>query len=143
MQTLKSLKFTSIPKRSFDDPVHRRRVKLITRLEEQKALLENPMFTAVEQRWEKTADGGKQPVTRKRRVRRWWREDATGKVYLTVKYGQKAIEFEKGKPAIVIPNTEAIFGVLDLLMAAVQNGELDDALTGMSKMQRFKKRNAE
>ena len=36
-------------------------------------------------------------MTRKRRVRRWWREDANGKVYLTVKYGQKAIEFEKGR----------------------------------------------
>ena len=140
MQALKSLNFTAIPKRSFDNPVHLRRAKLIARLEEQKALLDNPMFMAIDQRWEKTADGGREPVTRKRRVRRWWREDATGKVYLTVKYGQKAIEFEKGKAAIAVPSKEAIAGVLDVLITAVQNGELDDALAAVSKMQRFKKR---
>ena len=98
------------------------------------------MFVAVEQRWEKASDGGKELVTRRRRVRRWWREDATGKVYLTVKYGQKAIEFEKGKAAIAVPSKEAIAGVLEVLITAVQNGELDDALASVSKMQRFKKR---
>ena len=43
MQALKSLNFTAIPKRSFDNPVHLRRAKLIARLEEQKALLDNPL----------------------------------------------------------------------------------------------------
>ena len=132
MQALKSLTFAAIPKRSFDNPVHLRRARLIAKLEEQKALLGNPMFVAVEQRWEKTSDGGKELVTRRRRVRRWWREEATGKVYLTVKYGQKALEFEKGKAAVAVPNKEAIAGVLDVLMTAVQNGELDDALTAVS-----------
>ena len=95
---------------------------------------------AVAQRWEKTSDGSRELVTRRRRVRRWWREDATGKVYLTIKYGQKEIEFEKGKGALAVPNKEAIAGVLDVLMTAVRNGELDDALTAVCKMQRFKRR---
>ena len=62
MQALKSLNFTAIPKRSFDTPIHLRRAKLIARLEEQRALLDNPTFMAIDQRWEKTADGGREPV---------------------------------------------------------------------------------
>ena len=142
MQTLKSLNFAAIPKRQFDNPVLIRRSKLIARLEEQKALLDNPLFVAVDQRWEKRPNGGKELVSRNRRVRRWWREDVTGKVYLTVKYGQKTIEFEKGKAAISIPNKEAMSGVLDVLITAVRNGELDDALAGVSKVHAFKKRTA-
>jgi hypothetical protein len=140
MQALKSLNFAAIPKHSFDNPVDLRRAKLIAKLEEQKALLDNPTFVAVAQPWEKTSDGSRELVTRRRRVRRWWREDATGKVYLTFKYGQKAIEFEKDKGAIAVPNKEAIAGVLDVIMTAVRNGELDDALTAVCKMQRFKRR---
>ncbi len=62
---------------------------------------------AVDQRWEKTPEGRKELVERKRKVRRWWREDVTGNVYLTIRYGQKMIEFEKGKAAVSVPNKEA------------------------------------
>lgn len=137
MQTLKSLNFTAIPK-NVDNPILIRRAKLIVRMEEQKTLLANPSFVAVDQRWEKT-EHGKELVERKRKVRRWWREDATGNVYLTVRYGQKTLEFEKGKAAIVVPNKEAIDKVLDVLIDAVRKGELDAALATMSK-ERSKKR---
>jgi hypothetical protein len=142
MQTLKSLKFSAAPKRSFDDPIQRRRAKLTARLEEQKALAEDPTFVAVEQRWERATDGRREPVTVTRRVRRWWRADAAGAVYLTLKYGQKTIELEKGKPAIQVPSKEALPEVFDLLITAVQNGELDDALANVSKTLRFKNRSA-
>ena len=137
MQSLKSLNFTAIPK-SADSPLLLRRAKLVARLEEQKELLANPSYVAVEQRWERT-EQGKELVERKRKVRRWWREDATGNVYLTVRYGQKTLEFEKGKAAILVPNKEGIGEVLDVLIAAVRNGELDTALTAMNKARAIKR----
>jgi hypothetical protein len=131
MQTLKSLTFTAAPK-ELNNPMLIRRSKLITRLEEQKQLYENPSYIAVDQRWEKT-EHGKELVERKRKVRRWWREDATGNVYFTVRYGQKTLEFEKGKSAILVNDKNEIPAVVDVLITAVRNGELDGALAGMSK----------
>ena len=74
--------------------------------------------------------------------RRWWCEDVTGNVYLTIRYGQKMIEFEKGKAAISVPNKDGLNEVLDVLIAAVRSGELDEALTTMSKARGFKKKAA-
>ena len=133
MAALKSLTFTATPRSYFDDPLLVRRAKLMARLEEQKALFKDPLFVAVEQRWDKTAGGRKELVERKRKVRRWWREDVTGNVFLTVRYGQKTIEFDKGKTAISVGSKDKIPQVLDVLIAAVKAGELDEALTAMSK----------
>lgn len=50
MAVLKSLSFTAVPKIA-GNPVLARRAKLIERLEEQKALLNDPTHTRVVQRW--------------------------------------------------------------------------------------------
>jgi hypothetical protein len=42
MPVLKSLSFTALPKTG-SDPVHQRRIKFITKLEEQKLLLKDPL----------------------------------------------------------------------------------------------------
>ena len=51
-----------------------------------------------------------------------------GTVGLTVRYGAKAIEFEKGKTAIVVPNKDQLVATLDTVIAAVKAGELDEHL---------------
>jgi len=142
MTTLRSLTFAAIAKSHFDNPLLVRRAKLITRLEEQKALFKDPLYVAVEQRWDKTPDGRKELVERKRKVRRWWRQDITGQVFLTVRYGQKTIEFDKGKTAIAVGSKDKIPQVLDVLIAAVRAGELDEALTAMSKARGFARKRA-
>ena len=142
MKNLKSLNFSPLPRSQLNNPVIVRRGKLIRRLEEQKAALQDPLYMAVEQRWEKTPEGRKELVERKRKVRRWWQEDVTGNVYLTIRYGQKMIEFEKGKAAIAVPNKDGLNGVFDVLISAVRGGELDEALTTMSKARGFKKKAA-
>lgn len=121
-----------------------RRGKLIRRREEQKAALHNPLYMAVDQRWEKTPEGRKELVERKRKVRRWWREDVTGNVYLTIRYGQKMIEFEKGKAAISVPNKDGLNEVLDVLIAAVKSGELGRTAEchGKARARGFKKKAA-
>jgi hypothetical protein len=139
MSSLQQLNLTSIPKQSINDPTITRRAKLIVKLEEQKQLLIDPNYLAVDQRWEKSPTG-KHLVERKRRVRRWWRQDALGLVYLTIKYGQKQLELEKGKPAILIPNRAGIDDVLNLLIIATRTGELDAALSVVSRGRQIRKK---
>jgi hypothetical protein len=50
MPILKSLTFTNLPDRS-RDPVANRRAKLVSRLEEQRQLLQDPSYVRVTQRW--------------------------------------------------------------------------------------------
>ena len=52
---------------------------------------------------------------------------------LTVRYGAKPIEFEKGKAAIAVGKVEKLKPVLETVIAAVQAGELDGVLAQMSK----------
>ena len=121
MKNLKSLTFTAASKRN----------KLIARLLEQKLLIDNPSYIATEQRWQKTPMGDPVLVDVKRRVRRWCYQDAAGSVFLVVRYGQKVIEFEKGKNAIAVGSKDKLLEVIDVLIAAVTNSELDDALRTM------------
>jgi len=127
MNHLKSLNFTTVPKGAVS-PVIVRRGKLVTRLEEQKALALDPNYVPTIKRWKKSDDGTKQLVDLQRRIRPWWRIDAAGGIVLTVRYGFKTIEFEKGKAGIAVPSKEKLVGVIDTLIAAVRAGELDDIL---------------
>src|SRR5262245_61229011 len=101
MPILKSLTFTNLPTRNHD-PVANRRAKLVSRLEEQRQLVQNPSYVRVVQRW--TGKGDDRRQVEKKTVRPWWRADASGNVVLCVYYGTKPIEFEKGKPAIAVPS---------------------------------------
>ena len=51
-----------------------------------------------------------------------------GRDGLTVRYGFKPIEFEKGKAGVTVPSKEKLVGVLDTMIAAVRAGELDTIL---------------
>src|SRR6476659_2235504 len=98
MPVLKSLSFTALPK-SANDPVQQRRTKFITKLEEQKLLLNDPNHVRTVQRWVKV-NGERQANTNQQAVRPWWKVDASGAVMMSVKFGAKPIEFEKGKAGI-------------------------------------------
>src|SRR5205823_5406519 len=78
-------------------------------------------------------DGQKQPVIRKQRVKPWWKADPSGHIVMSVKFGAKPIEFEKGKAGIAVPSKDKLPGVIDTLIAAVRAGELDDLFTQASK----------
>src|ERR1700754_2283352 len=95
MPVLKSLSFTALPKAA-NDPVQLRRVKFVAKLEEQKQLLKDPNHVRTVQRWTKV-DGERQATTKQQAVRPWWKVDPSGQVVMSVKFGSKPIEFEKGK----------------------------------------------
>ena len=127
MNHLKSLAFTTVT-RGAANPVLARRANLIARLEDQKNLAKDPNYAPTITRWVKGTDGIKQRVELKRPLRPAWRTDVTGAMVLTVRYGFKAIEFEKGKAGIAVPSKEKLVGVIETLIAAVRAGELDSIL---------------
>jgi hypothetical protein len=124
MPVLKSLSFTALPK-SGSDPVQMRRAKFVAKLEEQKQLLKDPNHVRTVQRWTRV-NGERQATTKQQAVRPWWKTDASGQVVMSIKFGAKPVEFEKGKAGIVVGSTEKLPAVIDTLIAAVRAGELDD-----------------
>ena len=123
---LKSLTFTTLPKIGAN-PALDRRAKMIARLEERKLLLNDPSYTRTVRTWVKK-DRQLMPVDKQQRVLPWWRVNANGSYVFFVRSGSKPIEFETGKNAIAVPSLEKVPMVIDILITAVRNGELDDQL---------------
>ncbi len=132
MPVLKSLSFVALP-RSGNDPIQMRRAKFVAKLEEQKLLLKDPNHVRTVQRWTKV-NGERQPVTKQQAVRPWWKTDASGQVVMSIKFGSKPVEFEKGKAGIVVGSKEKLPALIDTLIAAVRAGELDDHFSQVAKI---------
>ena len=131
MPVLKSLSFTALPKAG-NDPVQMRRAKFVAKLEEQKLLLKDPNHVRTVQRWTKV-DGQRQATTKQQAVRPWWKTDPAGQVLMSIKFGARPIEFEKGKAGIAVPSKDKLPTVIDTLIAAVKAGELDDLFSQAAK----------
>jgi hypothetical protein len=130
---MKSLTLAPLPRLTAADPVIHRRNKLIVRLQQQIALAQDPNFTLTRQKWIADENGVKQLRELKKRVRAWWRTDATGAVVLTVRYGARVIEFSPGKAAIVVGKKEKLIPTIETVIAAVEAGSIDGILATMSK----------
>jgi hypothetical protein len=131
MSALRSLTFTTIP-RIVVNPTLDRRSRIIERLEEQKLLLNDPKYVRTVRTWVKK-DGYVTPLDRQQRVLPWWRVNTDGSYVFLVRWGGKPIEFEKGKNAIAVPSFNKIPLVIDILITAVRNGELDAQLAQVKK----------
>src|SRR5450432_4155231 len=128
---LKSLTFTTLTKQGAN-PVLDRRTKIIVRLEEQKALLADPAYTRTIRNWVKK-DGEKTLVEKHQRVLAWWALQANGAYAFCVRAGWKPVEFDKGKTAVAVPSLDKLPAIIDTLIIAVRNGELDDQLAQAAK----------
>jgi hypothetical protein len=91
------------------------------------ALCEERSFTHAAKRC------GVTPVEKQQRVLPWWRVNADGSYVFFVRSGSKPIEFEKGKNAIAVPSFDKFPLVIDILITAVRNGELDVQLAQAKK----------
>jgi hypothetical protein len=132
MAVMKSLTFTALLQPGID-PIVDRRTKVIARLEEQKRLLNDPSYTRTVRKWT-NKDGEKIAIEKHKRVLPWWRLAPNGTFVFFIRSGRKPIEFEKGKSAISVPSLEKLPWVIDTLIDAVRNGELDDQLAQVSKL---------
>jgi uncharacterized protein DUF6641 len=131
MSALRSLTLTTIPKVGAN-PTLDRRTNIIARLEEQKLLLKDPSYTRTVRTWVKK-DGQLMPVEKLQRILPWWRLNANGSYVFFVRSGSKPIEFEKDKNAIAVPSLDKMPLIIDILITAVRNGELDKQLAQTKK----------
>ena len=137
MTALKSLTFTTLPKLGAN-PVLDRRAHVIGRLEEQKLLLADPTYTRTIRTWVKK-DGEKALVEKQQRILPWWRNHPSGSYVFFIRSGWKPVEFEKGKTAIAVPSLDRFPSIIDTLITAIQNGELDERLAQASKQTTIRK----
>lgn len=127
MKSLKSLTFAAAPARQ-KTPATVRRAKLVAHLEHQKLLAEDPQYVRTLKKLVIQDNGVKAPVTVSKRVPPSWRTDEKGDLYLTVRYGAKPLEFEKGKSAILLKDKANLIPTLEMLIVAARGGELDELL---------------
>lgn len=126
MTLLKSLSFTTLPKTD-SNPTMERRNRTIAKLEEQKLLLQNPAYVRRVRSFVKK-DGIRTSLESDQRVTPWWRRHIDGTFLFSIRSGSKPIEFEKGKAAIAVSTLDKLPAVIDTLITATRNGELDNQL---------------
>ena len=128
MSNMKSLSLIVAPTASSLSPKLRRRQNFIERLEEQQQLAKDPNFTITVRRWIKDAEGIKQPIEIKKRIKPWWRKDAAGSLYMVLRSGLKRLVLDKGMTAIAVGTPDKLECVISTLIAAAKAGELDGVL---------------
>ncbi len=141
MSALKGLSFTTYTSPNNATPEHKRRQKLITHLAEQfeiaKAQAEGRSFTLTKRKWLKNDSGERMLMELPKRLKQWWTTQANGSVLLTIRYGAKPIEFEKGKAAIQLKSQDELLALLPKLIAAVEAGEFDGFIAAANKQRNF------
>ena len=135
---LSTLKLVTATRENKTSPVIQRRQKLINKIDEQiglaTAAINGTEFKSTKFKNVVDAETGETQYQQvPKRIRAWWWKNDAGKVNLVVRYGARIIELSKGKNSIELVNEAALLPTLDLIKKAVGAGELDDAITAVSK----------
>ena len=128
MALLKSLKLSPYNPTNRNNSFLKRRRKLIAKIDEQILLATDSNYQSTKIKWVRNEDGAERKLEIPKRVRRWWTEQLGGTVLLTIRYGNKVIEIEKGNNAIELPSKAELEPTLQSIKQAVDNGELDKLL---------------
>ena len=146
MSVLKQLTFTAVPRATGFNPEQNRRNKLIAHLREQlamaKAEAEGRLHVVKKRRWEYTEDGQKHLIEVDKRLKQWWRTQSDGGVILTVRYGSRPLEFDKGKQAIAVRNRDELLSLIPKLISATDAGELDGMISAAMRTKPIVKKRA-
>ena len=140
---LSTLKLVTATRATQTSPAIHRRQKLIAKLDEQiclaTAALNGTTYQPTKFKNVVNAETGETEYKQvAKKVRAWWWKNEAGKVNLVVRYGARVIELAKGKNSIELENEAAILPTLDLIRKAAEAGELDEAITKVSKVVELK-----
>ncbi|MFM7009507.1 MAG: DUF6641 family protein [Betaproteobacteria bacterium] len=127
---LNTLKLTAARKSRAQPDLVKRRNKLLQKLTEQRdlaaALQQGQHYAPKRLRSLRDAETGARVVKEIAvRIKPWFWTGEKGECLLAINYGSKQIELQKGKTAIDVGNTDNLVGVLETVITAVKNGELD------------------
>ena len=136
-QLLATLKLTSARKQRAIPDVIRRRNKLLKKLTEQRDLAlahsEGRNYAPMRLRTVLDKDTERRIVREMPvRIKPCWWTGEKGETLLAVNYGSKILELGKGKTAVEVGNAKDIATVLDVIISAVQNAELDAQIAAAS-----------
>ena len=134
---LNTLKLTSAKKNRALPDVAKRRNKLLQKLTEQRelaaALEQGKHFAPKRLRSMRDEDTGARIVKEVAfRIMPWFWTGEKGETLLAINYGSKQIELQKGKTAIDVGTADNLVKVLDTMIAAIKNGELDTQIESVS-----------
>lgn len=142
---LATLKLTTARKPRALPDVVKRRNKLLSKLTEQRELalaqIEGRTYAPKRLRTLKDADGQRVMREIPVRIKAWWWTGEKNETLLSIFYGSKTLELAKGKTAIEIADSKQLVSVLDTVISAAQNAELDVLIEAASNKLRegFKK----
>lgn len=129
MSILKTLKLTAATRNASLTPEQVLRGKLVSYLNEQKALAEAEIndtpFTATKRVTRTNEAGEKVRVDAPRHVRKGWFTDAQGKMFFQIRYGSKPLELAKGMNAVEVENLAELPSMIVSIIDAINAGELD------------------
>ena len=125
---LKLLKLVPNKKSNSNNSFLKRRRKLIAKIDEQILLATDSNYKPTKIKWVQNEDGTERKLEIPKRVRRWWCEQQGGTILLTIRYGNKVVEFEQGKNAIELSSKAELEPTLQSIKQAVDNGEFDTLL---------------
>ena len=97
MALLKSLKLSPYNPTNRNNSFLKRRRKLIAKIDEQILLATDSNYKPTKIKWVRNEDGTERKLEIPKRVSLWWCEQQGGTILLTIRYGNKLIELEKGK----------------------------------------------
>ncbi len=136
MSTLSALKLTAAKRSTGISPQVQRRLKLIKKIDDQialaKALATGGTYTTSRFRTVKDDEGGSRSVEIQKKVRPWWFPTETGKIALSIRYGARVVEINKGKTAIEVASGDDLINALSVVRKAVDAGELDTQIENAS-----------
>jgi hypothetical protein len=136
-QLLQTLKLTSARKQRALPEVVKRRNKMLKKLTEQRelalAIAEGRLYAPKRLRTVVDGETGQKTVREMPvRIKAWWWTGEKGETLLSLFYGSKTLELSKGKTAVEIASLMEVPNVLEVIINAVQNSELDAQIEAAS-----------
>ena len=131
---LSSLKLVNAKRKNYVDPIQFRRnklnQKLMIQIEMAKAYSRGEQFTQKREKKVTDTDSGQTSfVEIQKRVKQWWFvNNETKKVAVQLFYGNKVVDFAKGKNAVEVANGDELIDVLLKLQEAVLERALDSQI---------------
>lgn len=136
MSALSKLKLVTATRPTTLSPILHRRNKLLAKLDEQvkvaTALANGDRYTSTRYKKVTDSEGNCKTVTVEKRIKDWTYTSEDGKLYLTLRYGNKLLELAKGKQAIEVGDVEGLLNTIAVIKQAVAAGELDTHIASVA-----------
>jgi len=129
---LSSLKLSARPEKTRDNPLLKKREKLLIKLNQQLAMAQSHVagetYTVYKEKWQKNEETGQQEkIQIPKKVSPWFYK-RNNQYFFEVRYGNKPLELSKGNHAIQVGEQEDLVATIETVIEAVVSSELDPLL---------------